>query len=85
MSCNRFQFLLSHLRMDDIAKRDQDRLRDKFAAAREVFELFNQVEHVAFVHLKVCVCTLHLTFVMQYNIKYRYRIFRIRLKNFCCK
>jgi hypothetical protein len=43
MSSHRFQFLLSHLRMDDRAERDENNQRDKFAAARGVFELFNQV------------------------------------------
>lgn len=45
MSCNRFKFLLAHLRLDNRAERDQARLHDKFAAAREVFELFNEVVH----------------------------------------
>jgi hypothetical protein len=43
MSCNRFRHLLSHLRLDNRAERDRARLHDKFAAAREIFELFNQV------------------------------------------
>jgi hypothetical protein len=41
MSYHRFSYLLSHLRMDDRAKRDNARERDKFAAARELLELFN--------------------------------------------
>ncbi len=41
MSYHRFSFLLSHLRMDDIAERDQARQRDKFAAARKLLEMFN--------------------------------------------
>jgi hypothetical protein len=41
MSANRFTFLLSHLRLDDIAVRDEARLRDKFAAARDLLEMFN--------------------------------------------
>ncbi len=41
MSCRRFTYLLSHLRLDNKATRDVDKLRDKFAPAREVFELFN--------------------------------------------
>jgi hypothetical protein len=41
MSLNRFRFLLSHLRFDDITVREEARKHDKFCAAREVFELFN--------------------------------------------
>jgi hypothetical protein len=41
MSCNRFQFLLSHLRFDDITIRTEAREHDKFCAARVVLELFN--------------------------------------------
>jgi hypothetical protein len=42
MSILRFKFLLSQLRLDDKAVRAEARMRDKFAAAREVFELFNE-------------------------------------------
>jgi hypothetical protein len=42
MSCLRFKFLLSHLRLDDRSVRDEARRHDKFAAAREIFEDFNQ-------------------------------------------
>jgi hypothetical protein len=42
MSLKRFQFLLSHLRLDDIKVREQGKLHDKFQPAREVFELFNE-------------------------------------------
>jgi hypothetical protein len=45
MSLHRFQFLLSHIRLDNIADRDEARLHDKFAPAREVFELFNEVKY----------------------------------------
>jgi hypothetical protein len=34
MSYNRFAFLLSHLRLDNIAELEEARLRDKFAPAR---------------------------------------------------
>jgi hypothetical protein len=48
MSCARFKFLLSHLRLDDKADRDRARERDKFAPAREVFNIFNEActEHL---------------------------------------
>ena len=39
MSQNRFEFLLSHLRLDNKASRDTN--RDKFAAARQLLTLFN--------------------------------------------
>jgi hypothetical protein len=41
MSLKRFQFLLSHIRLDDIAVREERRLHDKFQPAREIFEMFN--------------------------------------------
>jgi hypothetical protein len=34
MSYNRFAFILSHLRMDKIAEREEIRKHDKFALAR---------------------------------------------------
>jgi hypothetical protein len=43
MSCQRFKFLLAHLRLDNKALREEARRHDKFAAAREIFELFNEV------------------------------------------
>lgn len=42
MSLARFKFLLSHLRLDRKADRDTNKESDKFAAAREVFNLFNE-------------------------------------------
>lgn len=36
MSYNRFVFLLSHLRLDDAAVREEARKHDKFAAARKI-------------------------------------------------
>lgn len=42
MSRHRFTYLLAHLRMDDKTLRDAARERDKFAAAREILELFNK-------------------------------------------
>lgn len=41
MSANRFSFLLSHLRLDDRSVRDEAKLHDKFAAARELLTAFN--------------------------------------------
>lgn len=41
MSYNRFCFLLSHLRLDDASLRREARLHDKFAAARQILDLFN--------------------------------------------
>jgi hypothetical protein len=41
MSYHRFSFLLSHLRLDNKDLRAEARQRDKFAAAREILELFN--------------------------------------------
>jgi hypothetical protein len=46
MSCQRFKFLLAHLRLDDKALREEARGHDKFAAAREIFELFNEALNV---------------------------------------
>jgi hypothetical protein len=34
MAYNRFAFLLSHLRLDNIMEREEARLHDKFAPAR---------------------------------------------------
>jgi hypothetical protein len=42
MSSLRFKFLISHLRLDDKARREEARVHDKFAAAREIFEMFNE-------------------------------------------
>ena len=42
MSKNRFKFLLSHISFDDIATRPRRWLFDRFAAFREIFELFNE-------------------------------------------
>lgn len=41
MSFNRFSYLLSKLRTDDKATRDERRRHDKFAACRELLDLFN--------------------------------------------
>lgn len=41
MSIQRFKFLLSHIRFDDINLREEACSHDKFAPAREIFELFN--------------------------------------------
>lgn len=41
MSVNRFSYLLSKLRTDDKATRDERRNHDKFAACRELLDLFN--------------------------------------------
>lgn len=41
MSYHRFSFLLSHMRLDNRDLRHEARERDKFAAARELLELFN--------------------------------------------
>jgi hypothetical protein len=43
MACHRFQFLLSHLRLGKRAERDPAPQHDKFAAVREIFEIFNEV------------------------------------------
>jgi len=43
MSIRRFKFLLSKLRLDNIAVREENKKSDKFTAAREVFNLFNEV------------------------------------------
>jgi hypothetical protein len=48
MSLARFKFLLSRVRLDSKADRDKAKESDKFAAAREVFSLFNEA------------CTAHL-------------------------
>jgi hypothetical protein len=40
MSYNRFVFLLSHLRLDNAAVREEARRHDKFAAARYLYEFF---------------------------------------------
>jgi hypothetical protein len=42
MSSLRFRFLLSHLRLDCKASREEARVHDKFAACRELFEMFNE-------------------------------------------
>jgi hypothetical protein len=42
MGLKRFQFLLSHLRLDKIEDREEGKLHDKFQPAREIFELFNE-------------------------------------------
>jgi len=42
MGKKRFQFLLSHLRMDDIDVRVDGKKHDKFQLARDVFEKFNE-------------------------------------------
>ena len=41
MSQNRFQFLMSHLSFDDIETRKNRWKNDRFAAFRDIFELFN--------------------------------------------
>jgi hypothetical protein len=42
MGLKRFQFLMSHLRLDNIVDREEGKLHDKFQPAREIFELFNE-------------------------------------------
>jgi hypothetical protein len=42
MSLKRFQFLLSHIRFDDITLREEGKRHDKFFPAREIFEEFNE-------------------------------------------
>ena len=41
MSCNRFRFLTSHIRFDDVRSRQGRFVSDRFAACRELFEKFN--------------------------------------------
>lgn len=42
MSCNRFCFLHSNISFDDMTTRQDRFLHDRFAAARELFEQFNE-------------------------------------------
>jgi hypothetical protein len=51
MSYNRFSFLLSHLRLDNAAIREEARRHDKFAAARIVEKIF---EFSFFIFLGCC-------------------------------
>ena len=43
ISMNRFKFLLARLRFDDKATREEPCKQDRFAAKREIFQIFIQV------------------------------------------